>query len=261
MIIDAHTHIFGRNLEGSAKKLLRSMDNAGIDKSAIFASFTTGINNESAIQISKKYSDRFFAVGYASPFKSNTLVEHVTKLLEEGKIRALKFYLGYEYYYPNDFALLSKYFKVLQETGFPAIFHTGDTYSADKKAKLKFAHPLAIDDVAVAFPKLKIIIAHLGNPWMMDAAAVVYKNKNVFADISGLVYGDFKHQDTSYLSRRLGWEVRCYLETLNKLIFGSDYPIANQKSYVAFAKDLLSTLSDEEKENMMFKNAYNLFKL
>jgi len=260
MIIDAHAHLFGDRVELSAKDLLESMDEAEIDKSAIFAAIN-GPTNEQTIRIAQKYPERFFAVGFASPYRTETMVEYVTKLLEEGKIRALKFYLGYEYFYPNDLGLLSRYFEVLQKTGFPAIFHTGDTYPKFKGAKIKFAHPLAIDDVAVEFPKLKIIIAHMGNPWMTDAAAVIYKNKNVYADISGLVYGEFKPTEAAYLGDRLVKEVRPYLGNLEKLLFGSDFPIATQKSYVAFCRDLLCTLSEKERECVFHKNAEKLFRI
>ena len=260
MIIDAHTHLLGDLVDLSAQDLLRSMDEAGIDRSAVFAAIN-GPTNEEVVRICKKYPDRFFAVGFASPFNPATMVERVTGFLEDGKIRALKFYLGYEHFYPNDFGLLSRYFEALQKTGFPAIFHTGDTYSKLKKAKLRFAHPLAIDDVAVEFPKLKIIIAHLGNPWMTDAAAVVYKNKNVYADISGLVYNDFGALEAAYLGNRLVREVRPYLGTFKKLLFGSDFPIAHQTGYVRFFRDLLSTLSEEERECVFHKNAEKLFHL
>ena len=69
----------------------------------------------------------------------------------------------------------------------PVFFHTGDTYSP--RARLRFAQPLAIDDVAVDHPKACFVLAHLGNPWLTDAAEVVYKNVNVWADLSGFVVG------------------------------------------------------------------------
>ena len=59
----------------------------------------------------------------------------------------------------------------------PVMFHSGDTYTP--KGKVRFAHPLHIDDVAVDFPDLKIVICHVGNPWIRDCMEVVYKNANV----------------------------------------------------------------------------------
>ena len=56
-------------------------------------------------------------------------------------------------------------------------------------AKLKYAHPLNVDEVAVDNPGVKIIICHLGNPWILDCQEILYKTKNVYADISGLFCG------------------------------------------------------------------------
>jgi uncharacterized protein len=69
------------------------------------------------------------------------------------------------------------------------MIHTGDVFL--KTAKVKFSHPLNIDDVAVDNPELKIVMCHLGNPWIIDCQEVLYKNRNVYADISGLIIGNF----------------------------------------------------------------------
>ena len=53
--------------------------------------------------------------------------------------------------------------------------------------KVRFAHPLNIDEIAVENPELTIIMCHLGNPWILDCQEILYKNQNVYADISGLV--------------------------------------------------------------------------
>lgn len=59
---------------------------------------------------------------------------------------------------------------------------------------MRQAHPLLVDDIAVDFPKVKFVLCHLGNPWFQDAAQVLYKNDNVYADISGLTLGDFHYE-------------------------------------------------------------------
>ena len=65
------------------------------------------------------------------------------------------------------------------------MIHTGDTFS--NNSKVRFAHPLSIDEIAVENPELTIIMCHLGNPWIPDCQEILYKNQNVYADISGLV--------------------------------------------------------------------------
>ena len=72
----------------------------------------------------------------------------------------------------------------------PVIFHTGDNWSTT--AKVKYAHPLRMDEVAVDHPEVRFVLAHFGNPWLIDAAEVVFKNPNVWADLSGLFVGSDK---------------------------------------------------------------------
>lgn len=119
-------------------------------------------------------------------------------MYKSGEIVAVKFYTGYDHYMPNGeqvrYALNG-----LNKAKCPAIFHMGDCLSSVHRAKLKYAHPLHIDDIAVDYPNVNFIIAHMGYPWVRDTAEVCYKNKNVFTDISGFVYGQFTKDDIETL--------------------------------------------------------------
>jgi len=86
-------------------------------------------------------------------------------------------------------------YDLAMEFNVPVMIHTGDTFNP--KGKLRFAHPLNVDDVAVDNPGLKLVICHSGNPWIRDCMEVVYKN--TFADISGLVLGDFKSKFKKFM--------------------------------------------------------------
>jgi predicted TIM-barrel fold metal-dependent hydrolase len=83
------------------------------------------------------------------------------------------------------------------------MIHTGDTF--DPHGKIRYSHPLNIDDVTVDNPSLKIVVCHIGNPWIRDCMEVLYKNKNknVHADISGLVLGDFKSQFKKFMLQQV----------------------------------------------------------
>ena len=133
---------------------------------------------------------KMFAIGAADPYRSSDKKHmlRVEKALAAGKVKALKCYLGYLPFGPDDDAR-RPYYKLAQKYRIPVIFHTGDTYS--KLAKVRLAHPLRVDDIAVEYPEMKIVLAHLGNPWILDAAEVIYKNNqfgdgNVWADVSAL---------------------------------------------------------------------------
>jgi predicted TIM-barrel fold metal-dependent hydrolase len=125
----------------------------------------------------------------------------------------------------------------------PFVFHTGDTFSP--YAKLRYAHPLLVDDVAVNHPDVRFVIAHVGNPWLADAAEVVYKNMNVWADLSGLVIGDeadFTAEDRQDLLDDLRAGLRRafrYTERPNRFVYGSDWPLAPMPAYRDFVRSVI----------------------
>ncbi len=259
MIIDAHTHLHKSHMVASAESLLEVMDRAGVDKAAIFPSPGSDFTTEETIETARAHPDRFFAIGTVAPLTAPAdALQRLHAHLETGAVRGLKFFLGYQYFYPNDLALLTPYMRLAESANIPVIFHTGDTVGFMHKARLKFAHPLAIDDLAVEFPNVKIVIAHMGNPWMMDAAAVMQKNPNVFADISGWIYGNLSEDDRVHLTTRF-LEAYWYVGDATKFLFGSDFPISDPVTYVAFVKGL--RIPTEDKEAIFSKNALRIFGL
>lgn len=238
-IIDCHTHL-GRNhhINSTADQLLRSMDKAGIDKSIVFAGNLNDCSNEWMIEQIKNHKDRLMGVAAYD----NSFFRYVDfkKLVQDNELVGIKFYTGYDHYYPFDLyedkgyrtpsSLYHNPLQICSELKIPAIFHCGDCLNSVKSAKLKYAHPLNIDEVAVDYDDVNFIIAHMGYPWHRDAAEVCYKNANVYADISGFVYGDFTESDTIKFHRVTDEFVD--ICSADKLLFGTDWPISNQKSYV-----------------------------
>lgn len=181
-------------------------------------------------------------VGFVHPERFDrdhlALVEGV---LKQGKVKALKVYLGYLHYGPYRVGY-QPYYKLAAKYKTPVIFHTGDTFSA--KAKVKYAHPKLIDEVAVDFPDTKFVLAHFGNPWITDAAEVVYKNKNVWADLSGILIGDgeaFKKMAKDGVLERTVNRIKQgieYTEAPEKFMFGSDWPLSPVATYREFVEQL-----------------------
>ncbi len=136
------------------------------------------------------------------------------------------------------------------------MIHTGDTLS--KKSKLRYAQPLNLDDVAVDNPELKIIMCHVGNPWIEDAQEVIYKNKNVYGDISGFVVGDFDHYFEKMMSEKVS-ELINYAGEPRYLLYGTDWPISTMDSYLDFVAKL--KIKKEFRDLLMYKNAKDLFKI
>lgn len=201
-------------------------------------------------------------VGVAHPerFDRNHLAR-VEAVLKQGHVKALKAYLGYLHYLPTYEGYLP-YYRLAAKYDVPIIFHTGDTYG--RLGKVRFAHPLAIDDLAVDFPETKFVLAHFGNPWVLDAAEVVYKNDNVWADLSAFLIGepaDFAKYDAGGASERTigrAMEGIEFTERPDKFLFGSDWPLSPIAVYRDFVKQMFPP---EHHAAVLGGTAKKLFKL
>ena len=178
--------------------------------------------------------------------------------LKTGQYGCIKVYLGYEHQSAND-AHYQPLYKLAEKYDIPVVFHTGDTYST--KAKLKYADPLTIDEVAVDHPKVRFVIAHCGNPWIESAAEVAYKNPNVSLDGSAFLIGNVDkiapEKVVEYLVKPLRW-IFGYLEDPTKLMFGSDWPLNN---IAAYARAFKKAIPKEHWKAVFHDNAARVFKL
>ena len=113
-------------------------------------------------------------------------------------------------------------FRRAEELGLPILLHQGT--SPNQFADLDDAHPRHIDRVAIAFPNLKLILAHLAHPWQTDCFAVIRKHPNVYADISAQFYRPWSYYNAFRLATEWG--------VLGKLLFGSDLPIATPQETI-----------------------------
>lgn len=261
MKIDAHTHtnVGSRTIPTSAAELIASMDKHGIDKALVFAGRFNDCRNDRLLRQLAPHAGRLYAVGCVSPIhdKRRATLDSVQHLLRTGKIVALKFYLGYEHYYPTD-KRIRPYLELLQQHGVPAIFHTGDCYTKVGGSILEYAHPLTLDALACEMPHLTIVMAHCGNPWLVDGAEVVYNKPNVVADCSGFICGKFGREGRKLFGKQLRKFIR-YVGTTEKLMFGTDWPIARQGSYLK-AMDSIG-LKSKQLDQVMGGNAARIFKL
>jgi hypothetical protein len=177
--------------------------------------------------------------------------------LKSEKYGCIKIYLGYVHRYAYDPAYEPVY-RLAQKYDVPVVFHTGDTYST--RAKLKYADPLTIDEVAVAHPQVRFVIAHCGNPWIESAAEVTYKNPNVFMECSALLIGDLsqtpKEKVDTYVTRPIAW-IFGYIEDPSKLMFGTDWPLNKIKPYVDAYK---AAIPKEHWQAVFHDNAVRVFK-
>ncbi|TYA53105.1 amidohydrolase family protein [Formosa maritima] len=264
MIIDVHTHINNyhedrvASLEDCLNLLTETMIENKVDYSLVLSSYKVNEHRPSTKQVVEAIKGRnnLGVVSGISYLNYNHRdIREIGEYLERGLIKGLKFYPGYEPFYPND-TRLKVWYEMAIEYDVPVMFHSGDTYAPT--GKVKYSHPLHIDDLAVDYPDLKIVICHVGNPWIRDCMEVVYKNQNVYADISGLVLGDFSEKFERFMKKEIE-EMITYAGDPNYLLYGTDWPISNMKSYLKFMDQL--ELSDDKKDRILWKNAAELFKI
>ena len=125
-------------------------------------------------------------------------------------------------------------FARLESDGLPIVFHQGTSPSWD--ASLMYAHPRVMDHVAMAFPRLKIIMAHLGHPWHVDCLAVVRKHANVWADVSGQFYRPWSFWNGMRLFHEWG--------VTQKILFASDWPLTDPQDNIDGLRNLSKFAAD-----------------
>jgi predicted TIM-barrel fold metal-dependent hydrolase len=264
MIIDCHVHLNHYegtkylSLEERIALLLQTMQASNVDYSIILSSYKVNSDRpstEQLVEVTKKRDNLGVVAGFSIDNHTDEDFQNCRKWLKDGLVKGMKLYCGYEHYYPYD-KRYQRVYDLCIEFGVPVMIHTGDTFSS--AGKLKYSHPLNIDEIAVDNPELKIVICHLGNPWIQDCEEVIYKNKNAYADISGLVLGDFTHYYEEFMVDKVA-EFLNYAGEPKYLLYGTDWPISNMESYLNFVAKL--ELTSHSRELLMFRNAKALFKI
>lgn len=264
MIIDCHTHL--NRYEDNEPETLperfalmkSEMERHGIDYALVLSSFKNTDRRPSLDEILEVVGDDpkvgiVAGVSYEN-YRAHDLA-NLRLLLKGGWIKGLKLYPGYEPFYPHDPRMRVVY-ELAGEFGVPVMIHTGDTY--DPQGKVKYAHPLEVDEVAVDFRDVTFVICHLGNPWVTDTMEVIYKNPNVVADISGLTLGHFEERFERFMLAQIN-EFVDFAGDPSKLLFGTDWPVADMGDYVRFVRQL--HLTEEEAELILWRNSARIFRI
>ena len=183
------------------------------------------------------------------------LVEKNLKLKE---CVGVKLYAGYVHRYVSD-KMYHPVYELCEHYNKPVAIHTGET--ASSTGHLKYAHPLTLDEVAVIFPKVNLVMCHFGNPWFADAAAIMDKNANISADLSGILVGkmdmdEYFREKAGYIEHLRTW--LAYLGDYDRLMFGTDWPLANIADYIEF---LSRIVPEKHHEKVFAGNAERIYGL
>jgi uncharacterized protein len=183
-------------------------------------------------------------------------LQELEKTLHNPRVVGIKIYLGYYPFYAYD-EVYQPVYKLASKYELPVVFHTGDTYS--ERGLLKYSHPLTLDEVAVEHRNINFMMAHFGDPWTLDGAEVVYKNRNMYADLSGLVVGtadDIKrYKDSPRFFNHLKHALT-FTDNYQKFLFGTDWPLVPIKPYIEFIKEIIPV---EHHEDVFYKTALKVF--
>src|SRR5207248_2892397 len=240
----------------SPKSFLKYLDAAGIDRAVLInyvaldvIGFSSVVNQFIADYVNAD-PNRLISCCGIHPRQSLNIEAEIEQILRL-KIRMIKIHPPHQLLFPNDYLNgmkeLETIYRATEANGIPVMFHTGT--SIFPGARNRYGDPIFIDDVAVDFPKLKIILAHGGRPlWMQTAFFLLRRHANVFLDISGIPPKPL----LKYFPR--------LDEIAKKTLFGTDWPgpgIPDVKENLDEFRAL--PLSEESQQQILSKTALSIW--
>ncbi len=213
--------------------------------------YNTSNTNEEVARLIRKFPDVFIG-GWAmiDPWKGKAAVKELDRCVKELGLMGLKFQPSAQGFFPNDRRFYPLYAKCV-ELGIPISIHTGTTglgagMPGGHGYRLKYTRPIYIDDIAVDFPELTIVMIHPAWPWHDEQIAILLHKGNAFADLSGYA--------PKYFPESIKREINGRLQ--DKFMFGSDYPGISPKRWLdEFEK---GGYKSEVVEKVLFKNTQRI---
>ena len=278
--IDIHTHAevsccqpydeFGRPYDEAANKYFKFDKRPTIDETIAYyrerkiglVMFTVDsehqigrkrIPNEEVAEAALKNADMMIAFASIDPHKGMMGVREARNLIQNYGVKGCKFHPTVQGFMPND-RMAYKLYEVIAEAKVPALFQSGHSgigtgMRGGGGLRLAYSNPMHLDDVAVDFPDMPIIIAHPSWPWQDEALSVCLHKPNVYIDLSGWSPKYFPPQLVQYANTQLR----------HKMLFGTDFPLITPERWM---KDFESAGFRPEVKPLIFKdNAVKLLGL
>lgn len=209
--------------------------------------------NEEIAELAAEHADVLIPFASIDPGRGAAGVRAARRLITEHGVRGFKFHPNTQGFFPND-RMAYPLYEVIAEHGLIALFHSGQTgvgagSPGGGGIRLKYSNPLHVDDVAVDFPDLDIILAHPSFPWQDEALSVATHKPRVHIDLSGWSPKYFPPQLVQYANSLLK----------DKVLFGSDFPVITPDRWM---KDFAGLpIKDEVRPKIMKDNAARLLGL
>ncbi len=184
-------------------------------------------SNEEIADLAAQHADVVIPFASLDPGRGMGAVKAARRLVEDHGVKGFKFHPSVQAFFMNDRRAYPLY-EVIEEYQLPALFHSGHTgvgamTPGGGGIRLKYSNPMDLDDVAVDFPDLPIIIAHPSFPWQDEALSVARHKPNVYIDLSGW--------SPKYFDPKLVQHANSMLQ--DKVLFGSDFPLIKPDRWIS----------------------------
>jgi predicted TIM-barrel fold metal-dependent hydrolase len=184
------------------------------------------IPNEEIAEAAKANSDMMMAFASIDPHKGKMGAREAERLIREHGVKGFKFHPTVQGYHPYD-KMAWPIYEVINAHKLPAIFHTGHSgigsgMRCGGGLRLEYSNPMHLDDVAIDFPDMQIVMAHPSFPWQDEALSVATHKPNVWIDLSGWSPKYFPKQLVQYANTLLK----------DRVLFGSDYPLITPERWM-----------------------------
>ena len=176
------------------------------------------VPNEYVAEYVGKHPEKLIGFASVDP-QDPDAVEQLDDAIQRLKLRGLKMGPIYQNVAPTD-SRFRRIMKRCEELQIPVLIHQGTTFCAN--VSLEISQPILLQPLALEFPKLRMVIAHMGHPWIDETMVLIRKNRNFFADISALYYRPWQFYNALVSAKEYG--------VLDRLLFGSDYPFTTPQS-------------------------------
>ncbi len=183
-------------------------------------------------------------------------IEALEQSLSDPRVVGFKLYAGYYHYHVGD-PIYDPVYELARRYQLPVVIHGGLTYA--DQGLLQYSHPLAMEETFVKHRDITFMLCHLGDPWVLDASAMLEKNPNLYADLSGWIVGD-----GAKVQRLMGEQTYVdhfkraivFSEKYDRLLFGTDWPLVPLDAWIGFIKHLIP---EPHWEDVFYNNALTVF--
>ncbi len=177
------------------------------------------VTNDEVLAFAERNDDIVIPFVSVDPTRGTAGVREAERLIATGKVRGFKLHPQTQAFFANDPAIYP-FYEVIEAAKLPIIVHSGHSgmgtgMRGGGGIRLKYGNPMLLDDVAVDFPDMPIIIAHPSFPWQDEALSVCLHKPQVYIDLSGWSPKYFPANLIQYANTQLK----------HKVLFGSDYPV------------------------------------